>query len=696
MEASERHSEALIRARVKKAYGFIPDTSLSPFHNAVRLRRNCSMSNLSRPNISTMPSNMAFHDLTPNKSAPPNAKSLLGLGPKFICTPKFTTGSIFNGYDRLEVDFHRRVFFAGDPEEPVDPSLDDAPPPPESKLYIRSKWRPDLADIPDWVPARLSKFYVRIQRLYTKKQADSNILPFQERLLELLASDPKHLYPLADKGLGPCCVLYEQYVEDCLVHLMTESVYERMSLEEAQEAAKDLQTKILKWLDDYEHVVGPKVKEYIEHHMSTNSLSPFGQFYIMYKIHKGIGENGRWPTRPVCSDVTSIPHALGKWITEMLLPIAKAQPSYFKDSFVLKALLDVLQLPPNARLFTADAVSMYTNIKTKEALEAIGNFIVENHGEFPHLDPNAVREALHLVFENNIFAFGDTYWRQTSGTAMGTPPAPAWATIFYALHESNMVPRWSANIMFYKRFIDDVIGIWLTDPDPETDRALWKSFCEDMDAWHGMKWDCNKPSVSVNFMDLTISIDSGRIVTTLFEKDLNLYLYIPPFSSHPRGVFTGTISGQILRIRRLCTYKSDADDRIKEFHSRLLARGHSPDNLAPLFTKAEENATAYLLRSPEEHEALRKRKHDDSNHQVYFHLQYHPSDPPSRKIQRLWRDFVSEPAGEQPLSEMRNKMGDNVDIRKLIVAYSRPLNLGNRFSVRNIHGRGKDVSKFLA
>ena len=41
-------------------------------------------------------------------------------------------------------------------------------------------------------------------------------------------------------------------------------------------------------------------------------------------------------------------------------------------------------------------------------------------------------------------------------------------------------------------------------------------------------------------------------------------------------------------------------------------------------------------------------------------------------------------------------MGDNVDIRKLIVAYSRPLNLGNRFSVRNIHGRGKDVSKFLA
>ena len=87
-EASRRHSDSLIRAEVKKAFGFVPDPSLSPFHNAVRLRAKCSTSNLS--NVSTMPTNMAFHDLTPNKSAPKNAKSLLGLGPKFICTPKFT------------------------------------------------------------------------------------------------------------------------------------------------------------------------------------------------------------------------------------------------------------------------------------------------------------------------------------------------------------------------------------------------------------------------------------------------------------------------------------------------------------------------------------------------------------------------------------------------------------------------------
>lgn len=73
-----------------------------------------------------------------------------------------------------------------------------------------------------------------------------------------------------------------------------------------------------------------------------------------------------------------------------------------------------------------------------------------------------------------------------------------------------------------------VIVIWLVDPDPETDLALWKSLCDDMNSWHGMKWECNKPSNSVKFMDLTILFDNGQLVTTIYEKDLDPYLYIPP------------------------------------------------------------------------------------------------------------------------------------------------------------------------
>ena len=59
----------------------------------------------------------------------------------------------------------------------------------------------------------------------------------------------------------------------------------------------------------------------------------------------------------------------------MLIPIKKAQPSYFQDSFALKLLLDALELPDNAQLFTADATSMYTFIKTEPALASSKKYL---------------------------------------------------------------------------------------------------------------------------------------------------------------------------------------------------------------------------------------------------------------------------------------------------------------------------------
>jgi hypothetical protein len=158
--------------------------------------------------------------------------------------------------------------------------------------------------------------------------------------------------------------------------------------------------------------------------MEATSPSPFGQFYVLYKIHKGM-KNGRWPTRPVCSDVSSIPHGLGKWVTEQLLPIAHAQDSFFRDSFDLKNLLENLHLPPNALLFTSNATAMYTNIKTAPALDTISQYLREHEQTlFHHYQSESLISALHIVFLNKILKFGDTYWRQISGTGMGISPAP--------------------------------------------------------------------------------------------------------------------------------------------------------------------------------------------------------------------------------------------------------------------------------
>ena len=69
--------------------------------------------------------------------------------------------------------------------------------------------------------------------------------------------------------------------------------------------------------------------------------------------------------------------------------------SYLKNTLELKKELLDLNLPRNTRLFTADAVSMYTNIPTHTALNLIGNYLNQyqrkHNNEYPK---DAVRAGL--------------------------------------------------------------------------------------------------------------------------------------------------------------------------------------------------------------------------------------------------------------------------------------------------------------
>ena len=109
--------------------------------------------------------------------------------------------------------------------------------------------------------------------------------------------------------------------------------------------------------------------------------------------------------------------------------IAKKIPSYLANSKELKEELITINLPPGARLFTADATSMYTNIKTDQAIASLGEYLIENQQTFRHLPIAAIRDVLKLIMKYNIFTFGNAHFLQLIGAAMGTPPAPTYATM---------------------------------------------------------------------------------------------------------------------------------------------------------------------------------------------------------------------------------------------------------------------------
>jgi hypothetical protein len=248
---------------------------------------------------------------------------------------------------------------------------------------------------------------------------------------------------------------------------------------------------------------------------------------------------------------------------------------------------------------------------------------------------------------------------------MGTPPACMYAILYYGIHELSFVPRFQQIVPLYKRYIDDVIGLWIMDDDQSTDAQNWKLFQEAM-PFGKLTWEFSPRTTSVDFLDLTLTLDHQRIVTRLFEKPLNLYLYIPPHSAHPPGILSGMITGYVTRVFRLTSTKTDCEASIRKFYRRLCARGYTPSRLLPLFHDALKRA-----------QTRRCDPCDDQEERIYLHLQYHPHDPPSQALQRLFRDNLLSPAKEPLLTTLCNLNKAPFRSKRMIIAYKRPPNLKN-------------------
>jgi hypothetical protein len=185
-------------------------------------------------------------------------------------------------------------------------------------------------------------------------------------------------------------------------------------------------------------------------------------------------------------------------------------------------------------------------------------------------------------------------------------------------------------------------------------------------------------------MDLNVTLADGKLTTSLYAKPMALHLYILPSSCHTPGLTMGLIHGHFYRLFMLCSHERDIEHEI-----------YSLPTLIPIFLNAEQKARSrhaqQLCLQNNHHMGL---PHDPQYtasatrtplYSVLLHLQgYHPSNPSSSVIQKLWRQHMLMPRDEPPLYHLTNRAGHPMDIRGLIVAYSWAPNLGNILSCRKI------------
>lgn len=624
------------------------------------------------------PSNTAVHLLCKQR-VPANVRSLLGLGLNFCLSPKDNKGIEAIDLERLRRDYAIRIQFAGDDNE-------------TPELYLpNKKWKPN--DPPMECKVRMNAFCRDVTTLATRHHychTPSNLLPLQRHALRLLRADKQLMVIKADKNLGPVLIERLTYIQRILdEHLRDTDTYRSLSEQQAKARIKAITKMINNFADRYFQ------KESNNWKFLKRSISrfddpredPFAYFYATAKIHKQ-----PWKTRPIVSSCGSILEGLGQWIDKQLQKLCQFLPNVVRSSrSLVQDLRQKFQegVPPRTKLFTMDARSMYTKINTTHAIEQLGNMLRTPKwttiAESLQMNIDALLNAISIVMRNNVFKFGDLYILQLTGTAMGTPPAPPYSTIYYSIHEQVFLVAFSDVLTYYGRYIDDGFGLWTAiNNNIEEDNQRWNEFKASVDAFGDLRWDFSDRTDSVNYLDLTISIKNGRLTTTVYEKAMNLYLYLPPHSAHPPGVLRSLINGRVKTIYDLTLQDEDRLLQLQRLFQRLCRRGYSPGFLKPLFTEALRNRTTS------------KNKTDASN-ALILHVQYHPRQAARTEIQKIFRSTLLQPPGEPELPMVTNRQRQRLGLNRLIVAYHRPRNLGNLLSQRKLRcPDGKPVSSYLS
>jgi hypothetical protein len=622
----------------------------------------------------TKPSNSACHDLCTKLKPPANFRALLGLGLKYIPTPRYTNSNNMIGWtDRFRNDIFTKMFMAH--TESTIP-----------RLFVRSDWTPPIRLINYNLQYRVNNFVKRIFSIFKKKRVRSNMLPYQRRILADLRSSKEHVVFNADKNLGPCIIERAQYIRRALQdHLLDTTTYTNLTSTQATRYMDSIKNKLQQFIEYYGHKLQQSDIKFLKRTIEMVN-DPFPKFYITAKIHKK-----PWKSRPIVSVSGSLLDGLGRWVDKVLQPYFQATKTTILSSTQLKdKLMQLDQLHPSARIFTADAISMYTNIDTEHALTVIKRFINKHNNYATLHERNATIEGLELIMRNNLFQFGDTYWHQLNGTAMGVSPSCMYATLYFAVHEETLLNKYP-ELTLYQRYIDDVIGIWT--PQSINDDFRWRSFQHDMNTFGRLRWEFSARNLIANYLDLTITINkNGRINTRLYEKPENLYLYLPANSAHPFSTIKGLIHGMVYRTIRLTSNTTDQSTDLQNLVRRLTARGYKKSFLVDIINKTYTSIN-------KEHQNTANHTHPtiDTNKRCFFHTYFHPNDPKASEIQKIFEEEMLSPAKMyKQLPDLLNHRKSKLGINKMTIAYHRMPNLGNILSTRIIKNEdGPQVSSYI-
>jgi hypothetical protein len=491
------------------------------------------------------------HNLT-GKTIPAGALNCLALGTKFISVPKSNPEILLLSMKNFKRTIRLRYTFQDDDNNII------------PKYWRPSSWNPPFLDQRRDIESTINVLQYSIQP--SSHPIPSNINKRDITQYNKLLYDDNTLVILADKNLGYAIVTKSWYIERCLDHLnsssytdVTETYHKGIN---GKHIIKHLFDSLTDLVTEYQYQLDSDEIKWILQPPQVQ-WEPM-RFYITAKVHKKPIKG-----RPIVPSMTWMTFHLSQWLANQLNPLLASTEWVLKDSYDLLASLKQLNdLPDTIRVATADVDALYPSMDINTGLKLIKDFIEELDWENPQ-KREFLLKAMEFVLTKGYITFQDQIYQQTNGAAMGSPMIPPYANIFMYQLEKHAVHKFTnlGLLLLYKRFIDDVFILTKDSNITELQTEL-----NTLNPSIKLTWS---PSAKhCNFLDIIVSIKNNKIHTSVYQKQLNTYAYLPFHSYHTTAQKRGFIKGEAIRYARICTNESDFKLMVRLFTLRLQRRGY--------------------------------------------------------------------------------------------------------------------------
>ena len=177
-----------------------------------------------------------------------------------------------------------------------------------------------------------------------------------------------------------------------------------------------------------------------------------------------------------------------------------------------------------------DITSLYAVIPNNEGLQALKYFFNQHPIKKPSSETLLCRAELVLTL--NCFSFGDNYYKQINGVAMGTKMGPSYANLFVGFIKNKFFSNYlRPKSELYKCYIDD----WVSATS--SSREELNQFINSVNSFHpALKYTWEISENSLAFLDIKPSINDNGLSISVHYKPTDSHNYLLHSFSHPQHI----------------------------------------------------------------------------------------------------------------------------------------------------------------